>query len=89
VSTPLSTKQFVEKPNRLIPTRKVRVDKVDATQMKLDHAKVMDIARKDPAELPPILVYRHNGRYKVGDGHHREGAAIERRDLYIKAKVVR
>lgn len=87
MSIPFNTKQFEKKPNPKIPVRTVRLDKVDATQMKLDHAKVMSIAQRgaDDGTLP--IVHKFNGRYKVGDGHHRIGAAIERGDTKIKVRV--
>lgn len=87
MSTPFNTTQFEKKPNRKIPVRTVRLDKVDATQVKLDHAKVMDIAARGANDGTLPLVHKFQGRYKVGDGHHRVGAAIERGDTKIKVKV--
>jgi ParB-like chromosome segregation protein Spo0J len=88
VSIPFSTQQFEKKPNRKIPVRTVRVDKIDASQNRLDHAKVMSIAERgaDDGTLP--IVHKFNGRYKVGDGHHRIGAAMEQGKTKIKVKVV-
>lgn len=87
MSIPFNTSQFEKKPNRKIPVRTVRLDKIDATQVKLDHAKVMSIAQRgaDDGTLP--IVHKFNGRYKVGDGHHRIGGAIERGDTKIRVKV--
>jgi hypothetical protein len=89
VSIPFSTQQFEKKPNPKTPRRKIRLDKIDATQYYLDHAKVKSIAQRgaDDGTLP--LVHAFNGRYKVGDGHHRIGAAIENGETYIDAKVSR
>jgi ParB-like chromosome segregation protein Spo0J len=87
VSIPFNTTQFEKNPNRKIPVRTVRVDKIDATQMKLDHAKVMSIAQRgaDDGTLP--IVHKFQGRYKVGDGHHRIGAAIEQGKTKMKVRV--
>jgi len=87
VSIPFNTTQFEKKANRKIRTVTVRADKIDATQVYLNHAKVMSIARNgaDDGTLP--LVHKLDGRYKVGDGHHRIGAAIENGDTHIKVKL--
>jgi len=86
VSTPFSTQQFEEKPNRKMPVVTVRLDKVVSTQNHLDPAKVSDIASKPAGGTPPI-VHQFNGRYYVGDGHHRVAGAIERGDTKIKVKL--
>lgn len=88
MSIPFNTTQFEKKSNRKIPVRTVRLDKIDATQVKLDHAKVMRIAQQggaDDGTLP--LVHKFQGRYKVGDGHHRVGAAIEQGMTKMKVRV--
>ena len=71
-----------------MPRRTVRLDKVVATQNYLDPAKVRDIASKPPGGTEPIVHY-HQGRYYVGDGHHRIGGAIERGDAKVKVRSVR
>ena len=88
MSTPFSTKQFEEKPNRAMSNVKVRLDKLVATQNHLDPAKVADIASKPAGGTPPI-VHQFKGRYYVGDGHHRVAGAIERGDTHIRVKKVR
>jgi ParB-like chromosome segregation protein Spo0J len=88
VSVPFNTAQFEEKPNRFIPKVKVRLDKLVATQNKLDPAKVKDIASKPAGGTPPI-VHPLNGKYFVGDGHHRVAGAIERGDSHIWVKKVK
>jgi ParB-like chromosome segregation protein Spo0J len=90
VSVPFSTQQFEEKPSRYMPRTRVRIDKVVATQNKLDPVKVAAIARK-PAEAvsPAPLVHKHQGKYFVSDGHHRVAGAIERGDTHIWVKRVR
>lgn len=90
MSIPFNTKQFEEKPNRYMPKTTVRLDKVVATQGKLDQGKVQAIARKDPSDITTDpLVSRHQGRYYVLDGHHRVAGAIERGDTKIKVKRVK
>jgi hypothetical protein len=87
VSVPLSTQQFAEKPNRYMPRTRVRLDKVVATQNYLDPAKVRDIARQDPSDMTSDpIAHSFQGRYYVGDGHHRVGGAIERGDTHIWIK---
>lgn len=88
MSVPFSTQQFEEKPNRKIPKVKVRLDKLVATQNKLDQAKVQDIASKPAGGTPPI-VHALGGKYYVGDGHHRVAGAIERGDTHIWVKKVK
>lgn len=89
MSVPLSVGQFQEKPNRNMPRVKVRLDKVVATQNKVDHSKVMDIASQPVGDAPPPLVHAHKGKYYVGDGHHRVAGAIERGDTHITVKRVK
>lgn len=71
-----------------MPRTKVRLDKLVATQGKLDPAKVSSIAAKPPDGKDPI-VHSHAGRYYVSDGHHRVGGAIERGDTHIWVKRVK
>lgn len=87
MSVPFSTQQFEKKPNPKIPARWVRLDKIDATQFKLDHAKVMSIAARGADDGTDPIVHKFNGRYRVGDGHHRIGGAIERGDSRIRVRV--
>lgn len=73
-----------------MPRTKVRLDKVVATQNYLDPAKVKDIAAQDPSDMTSDpIVHRYQGRYYVGDGHHRIGGAIERGDTYVKVRSVK
>ena len=88
MSVPFSTKQFEEKPNRFMPRTKVRLDKLVATQGKLDPSKVASIAAKPPDGRDPV-VHSHGGRYYVADGHHRVGGAIERGDTHIWVRRVK
>jgi ParB-like chromosome segregation protein Spo0J len=71
-----------------MPRTRVRVDKLVATQGKLDPAKVQDIARK-PQSGPEPLVHSYRGRYYVADGHHRVAGAIERGDKHIWVRRVK
>jgi hypothetical protein len=73
-----------------MPRTKVRLDKVVATQNYLDPAKVADIARQDPSDVTndPIAHY-YNGRYYIGDGHHRIAGAIDRGDTHTWVKRVK
>jgi len=87
VSVSFNTSQFVKKPNSKIRTVTVRLDKVDATQLKVDPAKVKSIAARGPDDGALPLVHKFRGRYKVGDGHNRIGGAIERGDTKIKVKL--
>jgi len=91
MSVALNTHQFQEKPNRFMPKTRVRVDKLVATQGKVNEKKVHAIAQKSPDEISatPVVSSRHKGYYHVLDGHHRVGAAIERGDKYITVKRVR
>jgi ParB-like chromosome segregation protein Spo0J len=87
---PFSTQQFEKKPNRKMPRVRVRLDKVVATQNYLDSNKVRDIARQDPSDMATDpLVHPHQGRYYVGDGHHRVAGAIERGDSHIWVRRVK
>jgi hypothetical protein len=87
---PLSTKQFAEKPNPRMPRIKVRLDKVVATQNYVNQDKVADIARQDPGDISTDpLVHPYQGRYYVGDGHHRVAGAIERGDTHMTVKRVK
>lgn len=90
MSVPFSTQQFEEKPNRFMRRTRVRLDKVIATQGKLDQAKVHDIARQpaDAMTSDPV-VHPHQGKFYVSDGHHRVAGAIERGDTHIWVKRVR
>ena len=89
MSVPLAPKQFQEKPNRMMPKTKVRLDKVVATQNKVDHSKVMDIASKPAGDITPPLVHGFKGKYYVSDGHHRVAGAIERGDTHIVVRKVK
>jgi ParB-like chromosome segregation protein Spo0J len=90
VSVPFSTQQFEEKPNRFMPRTRVRLDKVIATQGKLDQSKVQDIARQPAAAMSSDpIVHPHKGKYYVADGHHRVAGAIERGDTHIWVKRVK
>jgi len=89
MSIPFSTQQFEKKPNRKMPATTVRLDKIDATQLKLDHKKVMSIAERGADDGTDPLVAKLNGRYKVLDGHHRVGGAIERGDTKIRVRQVK
>jgi hypothetical protein len=89
MSVPFSTAQFEKKPNPKTPRRKIRLDKIVATQNKLDHTKVMSIAQRGADDGTDPLVHAFGGKYYVGDGHHRIGGAIERGDTYITARVSR
>lgn len=67
-----------------MPRTKVRLDKVVATQHYLDSSKVADIARQPPSDMDTDpVVHPYQGRYYVGDGHHRVAGAIERGDTHI------
>lgn len=90
MSIPFSSRQFEDKPNAKMPKTTVRLDKIVATQGKLDHSKVMDIAGKDPSEITTDpIVSLHQGRYYVLDGHHRVAGAMERGDTKIKVRRVK
>jgi ParB-like chromosome segregation protein Spo0J len=90
VSVPFSTQQFEKKPNRNMPRTKVRLDKIVATQRKLDQSKVDDIARQDPSDISSDpIVHPLGGRYYVSDGHHRVAGAMERGDTHIWVRRVR
>lgn len=89
MSIPFSTAQFEKKPNPKMPATTVRLDKLDATQLKLDPKKVQSIAQKGAADGTDPVVAKHNGRYKVLDGHHRVGGAIERGDTKIRVRRVK
>jgi ParB-like chromosome segregation protein Spo0J len=90
VSIPFSTQQFEKKPNPKMPRTTVRLDKIVATQGKLDKAKVADIAAQAPSDIDTDpIVHPHRGRYYVTDGHHRVAGAIERGDTHIKVRRVR
>ena len=86
MSIPFSTQQFEKKTNRTMPVRTVRLDKIDATQLKLTPAKVQSMAQHGAGDTLPI-VHKFQGRYKVGDGHNRIGAAMERGDTTMRVKV--
>jgi ParB-like chromosome segregation protein Spo0J len=90
MSTPFSPKQFEEKPNAKMPRTRVRLDKIVATQRKLDPAKVKDIASKPAEEISTDpVVHPLGGKYYVSDGHHRVAGAIERGDTTIKVRRVK
>jgi ParB-like chromosome segregation protein Spo0J len=73
-----------------MPRTKVRLDKLVATQTKLDKTKVAKIAAKPAAFVTPEpVVHAHGGRYYVSDGHHRVAGAIERGDTHIWVRRVR
>jgi ParB-like chromosome segregation protein Spo0J len=89
VSIPFNTSQFEKKPNPKMPRTTVRLDKVVATQGKLDQRKVQSIAQRGADDGTDPLVAPHKGKYYVLDGHHRVAGAIERGDTKIKVKRVR
>jgi ParB-like chromosome segregation protein Spo0J len=90
VSIPFSTDQFEKKPNPKMPRTRVRLDKIVATQVKLDKAKVASIAAKDPTDIDTDpIVHPHKGHYYVTDGHHRVAGAIERGDRTIRVRRVK
>jgi ParB-like chromosome segregation protein Spo0J len=89
VSIPFSTQQFEKKPNRKMPATSVRLDKVVATQGKLDSKKVQSIAARGADDGTDPLVAPHKGKYYVLDGHHRVGGAIERGDTRIRVRRVK
>jgi len=85
VSIPFSEKQF----GKIGRRARVRTDKVVATQNYLDPAKVRSIAAQPAEAVDDPLVHAHNGRYYVGDGHHRVGGALDRGDDKIRVRVLR
>lgn len=85
MSIPFSEKQFAKIGRRA----RVRTDKVVATQNYLDPAKVADIAAQPTDSVDDPLVHAHNGRYYVGDGHHRIGGALERGDPKLRVRILR
>jgi ParB-like chromosome segregation protein Spo0J len=89
VSIPFSTQQFEKKPNRKMPRTTVRLDKVVATQGKLDSAKVQSIAQRGADDGTDPLVAPFRGKYYVLDGHHRVAGAMERGDTKIKVRRVK
>jgi ParB-like chromosome segregation protein Spo0J len=89
VSIPFSVQQFEEKPNARMPRTRVRLDKVVATQHKLDQAKVQDIARNPPSNENDPIVHAYKGKYYLADGHHRVAGAIERGDTHIRVRRVK
>jgi ParB-like chromosome segregation protein Spo0J len=90
VSIPFSTDQFEKKTNRYMPRTKVRLDKIVATQGKLDQGKVQQIARQEPTDITSDpIVHPHQGKYYVSDGHHRVAGAIERGDTHIWVRRVK
>ena len=73
-----------------MPRTTVRLDKIVATQGKLDKAKVADIASKAPSDIDTDpVVHAHRGHYYVTDGHHRVAGAIERGDRTIRVRRVK
>jgi ParB-like chromosome segregation protein Spo0J len=89
VSIPFSTAQFEKKPNPKMPRTTVRLDKLDATQGKLDQKKVQSIAQRGADDGTDPVVAPFKGRYRVLDGHHRVAGAMERGDTKIKVRRVR
>jgi len=89
VSVPFSTQQFEKKPNPKMPRTTVRLDKIDATQLRLDPAKVRKIAAGPANDGTDPLVAPYKGRYKVLDGHHRVAGAMERGDTKIRVRRVK
>jgi ParB-like chromosome segregation protein Spo0J len=90
VSIPFSTKQFEKKTNSKMPRTRVRLDKIVATQGRLDQAKVADIAAQAPSDIDTDpIVHPHQGKYYVTDGHHRVAGAIERGDHTIRVRRVK
>ena len=72
-----------------MPRTTVRLDKVDATQLKLDRKKVQSIAARGADDGTDPVVGKLNGRYKVLDGHHRVAGAMERGDTKIRVRRVK
>jgi hypothetical protein len=73
-----------------MPRTRVRLDKVISTQNYLNPAKVDDIARQDASDIDTDpLVHPYQGRYYVGDGHHRIAGAIERGDTHAWVRRVK
>lgn len=89
MSIPFSTQQFEKKANPRMPRTTVRLDKIVATQGKLDPAKVQSIAQRGADDGTDPVVAPHRGRYYVLDGHHRVAGAIERGDSKIKVRRVK
>jgi ParB-like chromosome segregation protein Spo0J len=72
-----------------MPRTTVRLDKLVATQGKLDQAKVQSIAQRGADDGTDPVVAPHKGRYYVLDGHHRVAGAMERGDSKIKVRRVK
>jgi hypothetical protein len=90
MSIPLSSDQFEKKPNPYTPRRRIRLDRIDATQRYWDQAKVDDIARRGPkvTGITPI-VGKIDGRYKSLDGHHRLAAQIQNGETHTSVMVIK
>jgi ParB-like chromosome segregation protein Spo0J len=80
VSIPFSPDQFV----RGRPTKRLRVDDLQPTQVYVNPAKVASMAKKPGRDLPPIVASADNNVY---DGHHRYGATLLRKRKTIDAVV--
>ena len=73
-----------------MPVRKVRLDKLDATQVDFDMDKVKKIAAEDHSDGNhplPIVAKNDRGGYSVLDGHHRVAAEILNGSAYVKARI--
>lgn len=90
MSVPFQPGQF-EDPKKSIkgmPVRKVRLDKIDATQVDFDMKKVESMAENGRGGgMLPLVAYDGNGRYKVLDGHHGVAAGILNGDTYAKVRI--
>jgi hypothetical protein len=73
----------------LPPPQRVRVSLLIPTQYTLEGEDVMDIMRKENF-TKPIIVWRHDGRYYILNGHHRAAAAAAlQRDSILAHVIVR
>lgn len=64
-------------------TEKIQMDKIKATQSKIEEAKVELLSRKNKFyKLPEVIKYR--GLYYIWDGHHRVESLFRKhiRDLF-------
>lgn len=61
---------------------------LNGSQQRVTQHGVVEHARKTSGE-PPLVYAETDGRYTIGDGHHRAAAAWLRGDGSIKARVVR
>lgn len=72
-----------------MPRTTVRLDKIVATQGRLDSAKVQSIAQRGADDGTDPVVAPHQGKYVLLDGHHRVAGAMERGDTKIKVRRVK